>query len=202
MQTDGTKMKQFWAWFADNEAALRDASISRQLVDELDKRLADITSLSWEIGPSRMSNESTYFALSLNGMLGNISECEEILRHAPSLSNWEFCVGKPPKDWERIVLWGKSQCAVDASDWRFRLYRFEDGLHDVVHVSPSLEIADTRRLKNLIGFVVQAELGERLMLETVYSVDFNYTEDSTARENTDLSIDELRPYFEELRSKL
>jgi hypothetical protein len=185
-------ISRFWRWFCNHQRQLRNVADDPILLAELERKLSEIGQRFWEIGPFTAASDELYFAIALGKDPHRMPAIEQVINAAPKLDGWRFLVGKPRKSWQRAVRWGEDRLLIDANDWQFVLYRFPDGLHDVVLVKPELRGLSEKEKIDLIGFVVASEIGERLMAETVYSVD---SAPSIETSSALLRVDELYSFL-------
>jgi hypothetical protein len=184
----------FWEWFSNHEAELRSLKPSTPQWHELDRRISTLGVNSWEIGPSVASAAQHALALSPQGDPGVYKTTQRIIALAPKLKAWEFLPAKPRKAWKRRFLWSSKQISIDASNWKFLLYRYEDGKVEVVLVGHALDQFETGERRRIAEFVVESELGEATCIERLCGVD---VEPEPARDLTPntVSIAELFSAF-------
>jgi hypothetical protein len=175
---ENSKIDQFWNWFSSNsetlEAHLCEAQeemlayLISPRVDELSEKVG------WEIGPGVKKEFS--FSLTFKGSRDVIPLVEKIVSRAPSLSDWEFNCGRPPKSWDgRFSLRDKAGGVIelDCSDWTYTLLAFDGNKFFDITFIGNLPPMDRRSSRQACNVVVQAQLGEREALELIDRVEIN-----------------------------
>jgi hypothetical protein len=165
------RARSFWAWFDVVESRLRNLKPDSPMWSELDQRLETLGVEAWEIGPAVASTARHSFTLSPNGDRETYVKTRRIVELAPHLPEWEFLPAKPRKQWSRRFLWSRDRIDIDASGWRFVVYRFNDGLHDIVLVGDVLPSLDPDQQRRVLRFVVESELGEASCIELINALD-------------------------------
>jgi len=151
--------RSFWSWFLRCESQLRTRWPESSCLRELDEQLAELGIGAWEIGPAVASSAKYSFTLSPNGDPDLYAKTRRIVGLAPSLSDWEFLSAKPRKQWNRKFQWSERQVPIDCSDWRFVVYRYEDGLSEVVLIGAALAPFEPEEQMRILMFVLISELG-------------------------------------------
>jgi hypothetical protein len=191
MQVNHNDIKAFWEWF---ELVTNLESIDKFIL-ELDKRINDFGSLSWEIGDTETGK---YLAISPNLNLDNVDYVIEIISMAPSISNWIFFSFKQPKpDWKGIVVlsnFGNGSIEIDISNWRFIIFEYPNKIFDI---DVYLE------LRNIYFDVNQATeiallntIGEEKMLK--YFVQYSIKNFDEIPSGKGLDFNQLGFYFQEI----
>ena len=165
--------EKFWTWFSENNEKLKPSEITDTLKNELDSWVKKLNVPSWEIGPYNEQLKLSFFALSPSGNPEIFEKTKSITTTAPPLEGWIFLAAKPPKSWNRKLLWSEQETLVDANDWSFLVYRYDDGLSDVVLVDDVLTELPLTERKKILDFVVGSEIGELGMLNSVYATDID-----------------------------
>ena len=171
-----SSVEQFWEWFVRHEENLRADEPDHRYTELLGKQLRDLELPRWEIGPFDQSG-STHF-LALSG--ANISETgltnrNELLKLTPP-PRWTLLALRPPKKWSRRFHWGSERVCIDANEWLFEVYKFEDGMFDLVLRSEIPEIADLEEKRDALVFALDSELGEAGMIEKINAVELGGTQ--------------------------
>jgi hypothetical protein len=169
------KISAFWDWFRRVEAELRLAESAGVLHTSLGDKLAELGFFDWEVGPL----DGQHGSGAIHFLSISISEYDEyglyfrslLFENAPKLEQWELLKSKPPKAWSRKIIWGRQRILVDASDWKFSIYRYDDGKYDLI-LNSSIPggIADSEK-QPLVVAVLIAELGETLLEQVVNAID-------------------------------
>ncbi|MGF7075599.1 hypothetical protein [Mucilaginibacter sp. R-33] len=125
-------ISRFWDWFKTVSADLLMNPNDAYFVNLLDKHVGELGGFDWEIGP--WEENILFFAISPNLNIAQLEFTRKIITMAPDCPGWKFLPSKPPKDWagtwEMENETGKN-VIVDASDWKYILYRFDDGTLDI-----------------------------------------------------------------------
>ena len=140
--------------------------------EELSQRLADLGFFDWETGPLDHTGDMHYLSIQLGEYDdAGIRLREKFFSEAPDISKWELLASRPAKEWSRKLLWGKNRVEVSASDWKFSLYRYDDGKYDIVLNSllPSGITNDEKQ--SLVVCVLVSEFGDVALKEKVNAID-------------------------------
>ncbi len=163
--------RSFWSWFESVENHLRELQPGSPAWIELDERVDKLGVEAWEIGPAVASTAKYSFTLSPNGDPEAYSKTKRIVALAPVMPAWEFLPAKPRKQWVRKFLWSEDLIDIDASGWRFVVYRYEDGLSEIVLLGDVLPALDSDTILSVLDFVVESELGEASYIALLYGID-------------------------------
>ena len=169
------KIAAFWKWFGIVEAQLRDAKEVSAIHTDLSERLAEIGFFDWEVGPCDRTlggNSSHFLSVSISeyddfGLYFRRSFFEA----APKLDEWVFLNSKPTKAWSRKIIWGHERTLVDASQWEFSIYQYQDGRYDLVLNTPIPNGITKNETQPLVVAVLVAELGETFLEQFVNAID-------------------------------
>jgi hypothetical protein len=183
---------RFWAWFKENAISLKDLRPESVRWSELDRQLAAIGVDGWEIGPESIQQGDLFFALSTKGDRNIFRINQRIVARAPSIGGWKFLPAKPRKHWDRRFLW--STRTLDASNWKFILYSYDDGMYDLALLGDVLgEFSDVEK-RRILAFVVESELGEGISLERICGLEFN-DRPTLSEETQSIEISRLFDYL-------
>ena len=178
------QIKDFWAWFQSVEITLRNLTAEDPLWADLTQRVRSLGAGGWEIGPAIASEARFMFAISPRGDREKLELCRWIVSQAPALPQWEFCPAKPRKLWRRRFRWSSRQIDIDASGWRFAVYRFEDGRCEVVLIGDVLEKLAPREQEKVLVFVLESELGEAQCIEKLCGFEIERAPSKEDEENS------------------
>lgn len=165
----------FWNWFKTNSKYLEPKKITDDYIDELDKHLEDLADFSWEIGfDDRV--KKYFLAISPEGDLDLFERSKIIISHAPIIEDWIFYPAKPPKKWKLIfdVFIDGEKVRFDASTWKYILYRFDDGIYDIVIKIPTSYKPYEDHFDEIGMIAVSGELGEAFVIEYVNEIELVY----------------------------
>ena len=163
--------RAFWDWFSGAETRLRSLQPGSADWLDLDKRLRELGVEAWEIGPAVASKARYAFALSPRAHAAEYERCKRIVALAPQLADWEFLAAKPRKQWRRKFFWSGDHIEIDASNWRFVVYRYEDTKVEIVLLGDLLSRLPPDDQLGVLEFVVESELGEALCIERLCGLD-------------------------------
>jgi hypothetical protein len=180
--------REFWSWFEAEEFLLKSLIPKSAEWQELDRRVRALGVDAWEIGPATASSAQYMFALSPNGDRQRLQTCREIVSNAPSIAGWEFHASKPRKFWKRRFQWSGKD--VDASKWRFVVYRYDDGKSDIVALGDDLPMLESSEQQRIVEFVVESELGEAQCLDRVNQIEIEPVPSEKDADNS-ISVGEL-----------
>lgn len=166
--TDGDetlRCEEFWRWFKENHRRLDPYAFDPAAIEPLERLLDEMGGFDWEVGVLP-GDEGNYFAFSPRGQVGLLEACRRIVATAPQVAGWRFLAAKPAKPGELALFVRGSEdeeIEVDASGWEFVVYRFPDGLCDILF-KPDVDMSID--LDAVAVAIVDNELGEenRLML--------------------------------------
>src|SRR5581483_2192218 len=145
--------RAFWEWFSGSESGLRSLQPGSADWLDLDGRLRELGVEAWEIGPAVASKARYAFALSPRGDAAEYERCKRIVALAPKLTDWEFLAAKPRKQWRRKFFWSGNRIEIDASSWRFVVYRYEDTKVEIVLLGDLLSILPPDDQLGVLEFV-------------------------------------------------
>jgi hypothetical protein len=185
----------FWRWFAEHAAELHELMPGAQLWDEFERRLRSFDISNWEIGPALREKGKSMLALSPAGCLNRLHRIDELVRLAPDIPGWEVYAGKPPKCWERRFEWSSKRIAIDASNWRLSIYRYNDGLFELALLNPGMKSLSDDERERIATFVVESEIGERSFMSYIYRVSIEDKPTAEQIQNA-IGISELRETIE------
>lgn len=163
----------FWRWFASVCGGFASHFENAALLKELDQHVTALGPFTWEVGPSRNSNDSI-LVISPGGHAELLQETKTIVDLAPACPGWQFFSAKQPKDWERRFFMNDSQgnqLAVDASEWRYVLYGYPDGVFDIVVHAPDLAGLSEQDQITAAEIVLDGELGEEARLSLINEIE-------------------------------
>ena len=165
---------EFWSWFASVCGDFGARFENTSLLKELDQRVRALGPFTWEVGPAPNSSDSI-LVISPGGRAELLAQTKEIVDLAPPCRGWRFFAAKPPREWERRFFMSDSQgkrVAVDASQWRYVLYGYPDGVFDIVIHAPDLpRLAEHDRI-TAAEIVLDGELGEEARLARIGEIEF------------------------------
>jgi hypothetical protein len=164
---------EFWRWFASVCGDFGFHFENAALLEELDRRVTALGPFTWEVGPSRSSDDSI-LVISPGGHAERLLETKTIVDLAPTCPGWQFFSARQPKDWERRFVMNDSegnQLAVDASGWRYVLYGYPDGVYDIVIHAPDLALLSEQDQITAAEIVLDGELGEEARLSIIHEIE-------------------------------
>ncbi len=162
----------FWGWFGTVARGLARNLENRALLRELDARVSSLADIVWEVGPGK--NAENALVVSPDGSRDLLQVTERIVRLAPAIDGWEFLSARPPRD-GILEFSVKSEAGewmdVDARDWRYVLYRFPDGMFDIIVEENNLvDVSEGARYSAAV-IALDGILGERQRLGLFHTID-------------------------------
>lgn len=161
---------RLWGWLREHASELR-GEPSDALVMELDRLVADVGDVDWELGPD--GDHGQMFSLSPRGRREWLERCEQLVARAPAIPGWRFAPAKPPREWRMrfAMKTSKGPVEVDGTEWEVVGFRLPSGLVDLdFRPPPSADLAADDAWA-AAAILVDGELGERLRLECVNELD-------------------------------
>lgn len=181
---------KFWNWFEVHEAGLRDDAPSENLVRDLGTKLAEFGFFDWEMGPSDRSSDAHYLTIKLSDFDDDgVKFRNQFLAAAPNFTHWEFLTSRPPKNWSRNLIWGRNRVPVSAGDFRFSLYKYNDGKFDIILNTNLPRGIEPHEKRGLAICILASELGEPVLYEKVNAIDVE--EKSEAEISYGLKLSEI-----------
>jgi hypothetical protein len=163
----------FWRWFAsvcgDFGAHFENVSLLRAL----DQHVTALGPFTWEVGPPRDSSENI-LVISPGGLVELLPETKKIVDLAPTCPGWQFFYAKRSKDWDRRFFMNDNhgnRVAVDASQWRYVLYGYPDGVFDIVIEASDLAGLEEQDRITASEIVLDGELGEQARLSLIGGIE-------------------------------
>lgn len=155
---------EFWDWFAQNSTSLKSDRYDEILIDELDQIISN-WDLVWEIGPGLTKSNS--LTISPNGNKDLLDKAKSVIASAPELDTWEFYYLKQPKEnWHKANLIDKA-VKIDALEWTYILFQYEDKKIEIVLKADNLAHLDQETKELAIDLVLTNLLGEQLRIAKI-----------------------------------
>ena len=156
--------------------------VTDDYIDQLDKHLEGLDDFSWEIGfDDRV--KKYFLAISPEGDPDLLEKSKIIISQAPNIKDWIFYPAKPPKQWKLIfdILIDGENVRFNASDWKYVLYRFPDGVYDVVIKIPNSYKPYEEYFDQIGMIAVSGELGEAFVIEYINEIELVYEFEDSLR---------------------
>lgn len=174
------RITEFWSWFLAHCDQF-DEWLSNGTTDRIGPEMQSIIrtmfpTIGWEIGPG--DKKRNFLAFTLNGQMSNLDLVSEILLKAPSTTQWEFCAGRPRRDYDGELVFRneheqEQEVTIDLRDWRYVLTEFDNGRFFDIGVATKRRLRlDDRGKQQVLQTAVQAVLGELDVLRYVDRVGF------------------------------
>lgn len=172
----------FWIWFVKARTEIERAieqSQTGDIVRLLNPQIAAPSErIGWEVGPGLDKEFS--LALTLHGDLDNLVIANAILSNSPTLPNWEFHAGRPPKPgWSyqfKMRNTAGQEVDIDAHDWNYHLVGFDNmTFFDITLVSTNLPRMDEVATRQAAMIAIEGAIGELMMLERIDRIDVSRT---------------------------
>jgi hypothetical protein len=162
------QVAEFWKWFIKNSGDLQSNNYDGTLMRELDQIICD-WDLVWEIGPGLTKPNS--LTISPNGNKKLLDKAKGIIDKAPKLDSWEFYHLKQPKEnWHKANLVDKA-VDIDALDWTYVLFKYDDHKIEIVLKADNLANLDRETKELAVDLVLTNLLGEKLKIEKIDFID-------------------------------
>lgn len=159
----------FWEWFEAMSSRLAENPIPESLVEEVSERIDRLGHYDWEIGPSPKGDQLAFvISPGLNPELLPLTR--EVVALAPTLSGWKFFPARPPKAWHMkwTMHFDHGVMAFDASEWKYVLYQYDDGLVGVDLLAPNISpLLSPEDRESVAQFFLLSVLGEEAFLTKV-----------------------------------
>jgi hypothetical protein len=166
------KIEQLWRWFADVSTELAGKYEDDEMLDELDRRVAAIGDVSWELGPG--STKECALTLTPDGDPNLLPVTQRAVAMAPELPLWEFYSARQKKEWElqfSMESSGGNMVDVDARPWRYTLLRLPEGRFDIIVEQPNLgDLIEEDRFAAAV-IVLDGILGEARRLLSIDGIE-------------------------------
>jgi len=195
------QIDRFWKRFVELLDQIGDRFESRRVVDEINRLVCGFGNVSWEFGPGFHDENAKAFVLSPSGDLDLLPITRAIIAAAPDCPGWEFHSAKPVKRWDRNILIESRDgtvTAVDASNARYVLLRYPDGMFIVLIADQQLSNLSAEQQRTAAEILLDAELGEEIRMTLVCEVEVQREfDDQTESKST--SIEHIREHLLSLR---
>lgn len=156
-------------WLEKHPNILKSDYPKQEPIKELEQILENAGISNWELGPHSEPDEADRFlAVSPIGVdTESAKSFRKALLEITAPEGWILLPFKPRKQWnQRIVRWKGHE--IDASDWQFQLYEYDDGLFEVVLVTPLPESIPASSYDFILATVLDSELGEEVVTKKIY----------------------------------
>jgi hypothetical protein len=154
----------FWSWFAKNSSSLQSDTYDQNILNELGNLISN-WDLSWEIGPG-LSKENS-LTISPNGNKDLLDKTNAIIEKAPNLDNWEFYSTKQSKENWHLARLVDIDFAIEASNWKYVLLKYEDGKVEILIKADTLSNLDKETKELAADLILTNLLGEKLKIQTI-----------------------------------
>jgi hypothetical protein len=188
---------RFWDWLVSNSLKIESLINNKQLdivAELISNELDSINSaFSWEIG---MKNGEVELVISAEGneLLGKI--LEEMFLDCPSIPNWKIYRHKQPKSLSALSTLIASQgYQIKLADIHVQVaLNSSSSKVDVVLTSQEFSRIPSDKLYNLVFFVLDGVLGEKMVEEWIGEVNV----DVVKRKHSIISLSDLQKFMDEL----
>lgn len=191
------KTEKFWKWFDSVKEKLSPEIIDEKMIGILNSKILVLGDFDWEIREG--INKANLLIISPGGDLNLIDKAKYIISLAPVYNDWEFYYFKPPKDWDFKLYVEKNggKEMVDASNWTYVLYEFDNSNYDIAIKAQTIKHLDIDFQYDLIDLVLENILGEEMSLEKIKNVEIvsNFDKDIFPKSN---SIRDLKSHLKSL----
>ncbi|HRI69810.1 MAG TPA: hypothetical protein PK156_36525 [Polyangium sp.] len=166
------KIAAFWRWFQTIADDLAADFEDEQLQAELDKRIAQLGDISWELGPGIV--EENALVMTPDGSRDWLPVTQHIVELAPRISGWEFQSARPPRKWDMqfsIEGAGGTHLDIDARPWRYVLFTYPDNTFDIVLEQNNLHSVDDDDRYAAAVVLLDGVVGERRRLALLGGIE-------------------------------
>lgn len=162
---------RFWEWFSSAAERIDRDPSNQSVIRDVDDHVSALGPFSWEIGPGVA--KKWFFCLSPNRDAELLDAAKRITAAAPKIEGWEFYSAKPPKQWNHqfSMVYKGRQLSIDASDWKYVLHQYPDGLLDITMYVKKIPSVPDDVLPLVADIVAEGVLGEELMMNSVNDVE-------------------------------
>jgi hypothetical protein len=163
---------EFWRWFEGIADKLGSNFDNPTLLEELDRQVARLGGVAWELGPGSSAENS--LAISPDGAADLLPLTQQIVSLAPEIPHWEFLPARParPQNLEfSIGTTTGSEIDIDARQWRYVLFRFPDGTFDLVLEQGNMGSASDEERFTAAVVLLDGLLGEARRLRSIGCIE-------------------------------
>jgi hypothetical protein len=168
------RIAEFWRWFQAVSGQFGERLENRNLIAELDARIATLGSFSWELGPGQRDDRNNALVLTPSGDPDLLAETRAVIGAAPDCPGWEFYPAKPPKKWQRKFILRSDDggvFSVDASGTRYVLFEYPDNTFDVLLEDQNLAALPEELQQTGAEVLLDGELGEERRIALIHNVE-------------------------------
>jgi hypothetical protein len=172
--TSAKRVSEFWEWFEGIYQCFGDRFQNRDLIEELDTRIARLGKFSWELGPGVKDSHNHALVLTPCGNPELLAETRKVIEVAPPCPGWEFYAAKPPKEWQRtfdLIADDGTRLRIDASGARYVLLEYPDGVFDVLLADRGIANLPSDLGQTAIDILLEGELGEERRMQLINIVE-------------------------------
>lgn len=188
----------FWDFFVRSAPFLERNFLDQEMHDELDRRIATLGPLLWELGPGTAAPMA--LVISPGGDADWLPVTLQIVTAAPSVPGWEFLPAKPPKVWDlQFELRDEESVLanIDARSWRYVLLAYDDLVFDLtIEAANAFGLDEDLRLA-AVDVVLDGLLGEARRLQHIGTVDVVKDLGPDLEEGAG-EIEDLKPHLDQL----
>ena len=136
----------------DVVAALRAIEASGDGEARLGEAMVSMGITAWEVGPD--GPDGFYLALPAANEGQRAAKLKSVLERQTGLSSWRILNQIPPRAPQPSVSLGANGPRIEVSEWRFVIFKFDDGMTEIdVHVPEdqikTFDSADLARVANI-----------------------------------------------------
>jgi hypothetical protein len=117
-----------------------------------------------------MTKENS-LTISPNGNDDLLNKAKSIIGQAPTIDDWEFYYSKQPKENWHIARLVDKAFDIDASDWTYVLFQYEDNKIEIVLKADSLSPLDKETKDLAADLILTNLLDEELKMEKIDFID-------------------------------
>lgn len=157
MDSTEAQARDFWIYFSSIEEFLRGNFNHDSVVPALNEKISQL-GFAWEVGPGR--SKKYMLCISPSGSREKLQFTKKFVSYAPAYKEWEIHHAKQIKDWSFRVELHSPERSVDFQRWEYLLYKFPDGVYDVLLKPDPSDQSGDERYCALANILLDSEIGE------------------------------------------
>ena len=197
------KLAEFWNWFVSVANDFGEKFENERLLRELDQKVGELGDFGWEVGPGVSNPKNNALVLTPCGHKDLLVVTKFVVENAPNCPGWEFFYSKPPKKWKRRFIMHDeegSEIEIDASNWRYVMLKYPDGMFDMIIKAPELWQYSENSRQTAAAILIDGEIGEEKRLNWIETIEVvKEFEDNLRQKNNSINV--LARHFNSLIEK-
>eukprot|EP01039_Chlorochromonas_danica_P015417 gene15417-18117_t len=194
MPNSNDEIDRFWAWYSSIADQILAAMPSSLIWTLLSHNIEQLGLTDWDFGP--LDTSTYYLAISPGGNREKIELANNIISRAPVLPGWKFFPFKPRKKWDQKFQLSPNGPLLNASDWKFKIYQYNDGMVELAYVGQINNKIGKNKMIDAIIIGVENEIGEELFMRKICDISL----DSNVNDTEQAELFKLGDLFSYLES--